>query len=259
MRGLLSSSIRAPSDHNVNDSRTSRDIEMRGAPAPSASWISANLSPTKNLRHDGPAGLVVFLVALPLCLGIALASGAPLFAGLVTGIVAGLLVSWLSGSSLAVSGPAAGLTVIVFDGIQGVGFAAFLAAMVIAGGLQVLLGMVRAGVVAYYFPSTVIKGMLAAIGIILVLKQIPHAIGWDPDYEGDFFFEQLDGRNTLSELVAAVEHLHLGACIIAVVGLAILIGHGRLPPSRSNTIERASASSCSPTCNRAATQSCVRQ
>jgi MFS superfamily sulfate permease-like transporter len=219
----------------VTDKRTPRVVETRpgsGAAPPSASWISANLSPTKNLRHDGPAGLVVFLVALPLCLGIALASGAPLFAGLVTGIVAGLLVAWLSGSSLAVSGPAAGLTVIVFDGIQGVGFPAFLMALVIAGALQFLLGTVRAGVIAYYFPSTVIKGMLAAIGIILVLKQIPHAIGWDPDHEGDFFFEQLDGRNTISELVAAVEHLHWGACIIAIVGLAILVGHGRLPPSR---------------------------
>ncbi len=216
----------------MTDYKSPPDLEMPSAPAPTASWISANLSPTKNLRHDAPAGLVVFLVALPLCLGIALASGAPLFAGLVTGIVAGLLVSWLSGSSLAVSGPAAGLTVIVFDGIQSVGFAAFLAALVIAGALQILLGMVRAGVIAYYFPSTVIKGMLAAIGVILVLKQIPHAIGWDPDYEGDFFFEQLDGRNTLSELVAAVEHLHLGACIIAIVGLAILVAHGRLPSRR---------------------------
>jgi MFS superfamily sulfate permease-like transporter len=189
--------------------------------------VAANLSVRKNLRHDVPAGLVVFLVALPLCLGIALASGAPMLSGLITGIIAGLIVSWLSGSPLSVSGPAAGLTVIVLGGIQELGLGAFLLATMIAGALQILLGVVRAGVVASYIPSTVIKGMLAAIGIILVLKQIPHAVGWDPDYEGDFFFFQPDGRNTLSEIPAAMEHLHLGACIIALVGLAILIGVGR--------------------------------
>jgi MFS superfamily sulfate permease-like transporter len=196
------------------------------APA-SASWVSANLSPRKNLAHDVPAGLVVFLVALPLCLGIAMASGAPLFAGLITGIVAGLLVSWLSGSPLSVSGPAAGLTVIVLEGIGQLGFAPFLLAVTLAGVGQVLLGFVRAGVVAYYFPSTVIKGMLAAIGLILVLKQVPHAIGWDADYEGDMFFDQLDGRNTLTEIVTAFEHVHLGACAIALTGLAIMVGLSR--------------------------------
>jgi len=199
---------------------------------PSASWISANLSPRKNLRYDVPAGLVVFLVALPLCLGIALASGAPLMAGLITGIIGGVVVSWLTGSALSVSGPAAGLTVIVLDGIHGVGFAAFLVAVLLAGALQFVLGLVRAGVVAYYFPSTVIKGMLAAIGIILILKQIPHAIGWDPDYEGDFFFFQPDGRNTLTEIPVALEHIQWGACIIAFVGLALLVALARLPPSR---------------------------
>jgi len=208
-------------------------VEDPSAPAriapPSASWISANLSPRRNLRHDAPAGLVVFLVALPLCLGIALASGAPLFSGLITGIVAGVVVSWLAGSPLSVSGPAAGLTVIVLDGIQGVGFGAFLAALVLAGVLQFALGVARAGVIAYYFPSTVIKGMLAAIGIILVLKQIPHAVGWDPDHEGDFFFDQFDGRNTLTEIPAALEHVQWGACLIAFVGILILVGAARTP------------------------------
>ncbi|HFD10851.1 MAG TPA: SulP family inorganic anion transporter, partial [Crenotrichaceae bacterium] len=138
-----------------------------------------------NFRYDIPAGVVVFLVALPLCLGIALASGAPLISGLIAGIVGGLIVGFLSGSALGVSGPAAGLTVIVFGAIHELGFEAFLLAVVISGIFQMLMGFGRAGIIGYYFPSSVITGMLSGIGIIIFLKQIPHAIGYDRDYEGD--------------------------------------------------------------------------
>ena len=133
----------------------------------------------KYLKEDLPAGLVVFLVALPLCLGIALASGAPLFSGIIAGIVGGIVVALASGSSLSVTGPAAGLTVIVLNGIMDLGnFNLFLLAVVIAGLLQIILGFLKAGIIGYYFPSSVIKGMLAAIGIILILKQAPVAIGY---------------------------------------------------------------------------------
>ncbi len=134
------------------------------------------------LRNDLPAGLVVFFVAIPLCLGIALASGAPLFSGLIAGIVGGIVVGGISGSPLGVSGPAAGLAVIVASAIDSLGgFDAFLVAVVLAGVLQIALGVSRAGVLAYFFPSSVIKGMLAGIGLLIVLKQIPHAFGWDAD------------------------------------------------------------------------------
>ncbi len=178
----------------------------------------------KNLKHDVPAGLVVFLVALPLCLGIALASGAPLLSGLVTGIVGGLVVSLLSGSQLAVSGPAAGLTVIVLDGIADVGgFEAFLCAVILAGVIQLVLGFLKAGIIGYYFPSSVIKGMLAAIGLILILKQIPHFLGIDQDFFGDVDFLQADGRNTFSEILYAFENFGAGPLIIGVVSLSIII------------------------------------
>lgn len=138
----------------------------------------------KYLKEDLPAGLVVFLVALPLCLGIALASGAPLFAGIITGIVGGIVVAFASGSALSVSGPAAGLTVIVLNGIHSVGsYEAFLLAVVLAGALQIILGYLKAGIIGYYFPSSVIKGMLAAIGIILILKQAPLALGYQKDMQ----------------------------------------------------------------------------
>ena len=138
-----------------------------------------------NLKYDIPAGLVVFLVALPLCLGIALASGAPLFSGVIAGVVGGLIVGPLSGSQLSVSGPAAGLTVIVLSAIASLGsFEAFLSAVILAGAIQIALGYARAGLIGYYFPSTVIKGMLAGIGVILILKQIPHALGFDESSMG---------------------------------------------------------------------------
>jgi MFS superfamily sulfate permease-like transporter len=176
------------------------------------------------LNNDIPAGLVVFLVALPLCLGIALASGAPLFSGLIAGIAGGLVVAVLSGSQLAVSGPAAGLTVIVLDAIKGLGsFEAFLLAVVLAGGIQIILGYIKAGTIGNYFPSSVIKGMLAAIGIILILKQIPHAVGYDKDYEGDFAFIQMDEENSFSEIVNSINKSHPGAIIISILCLAVLI------------------------------------
>ncbi|MFN0032417.1 MAG: SulP family inorganic anion transporter [Flavobacteriales bacterium] len=176
------------------------------------------------LKNDLPAGLVVFLVALPLCLGIALASNAPLFSGIIAGIVGGTVVAFVSGSSLSVSGPAAGLTVIVVDSIEKLGtFEVFLLAVVIAGILQIVLGFLKAGIIGYYFPSSVIKGMLAAIGIILILKQIPHALGYDKDSEGDFDFIQKDGANTFTEIWNAIQHPQLGAIIIALVCIAVLI------------------------------------
>lgn len=135
---------------------------------------------TDHLKQDIPAGIVVFLVALPLCLGIALASGAPLFAGLIAGMVGGIIVSWASGSQLSVSGPAAGLTVIVFSAIEQLGsYTGFLVSVVLAGMIQIVLGYFRAGIVGAFFPSSVIKGMLSAIGLILIIKQLPHAVGYN--------------------------------------------------------------------------------
>lgn len=176
------------------------------------------------LKYDVPAGLVVFLVALPLCLGIALASGAPLFSGLIAGIVGGIVVGFLSGSSLSVSGPAAGLTAIVVTALGDLGsYNVFLLAVVIAGAIQLILGFARAGIIAYYFPSAVIKGMLAAIGLILILKQIPHALGFDKDAMGDQDFFQADGQNTYTEIWLAIQHYNIGAVIIATISVAILL------------------------------------
>ena len=176
------------------------------------------------IGQDAPAGLVVFLVALPLCLGISLASGAPLLAGLVTGIVGGVLVSWLSGSQLSVSGPAAGLTVIVLSAIASLGsFPAVLAATVVAGGLQLLLGAVKAGVVGLYFPAAVIRGMLAAIGLILILKQVPHFLGANTDYFEDMDFLQFNGMNTFSAIGAAAKGLSPGSVLVGFASLALLL------------------------------------
>lgn len=177
-----------------------------------------------NLKYDIPAGLVVFLVALPLCLGIALASGAPLFSGVVAGVVGGLIVGPLSGSQLSVSGPAAGLTVIVLGALERLGsFEAFLAAVIIAGVIQLVLGFLRAGLIGYYFPSTVIKGMLAGIGVILILKQIPHALGFDESVMGSVAFAEGDDRNTFVEIFLAFQYLNLGALIISLAALGLLI------------------------------------
>jgi len=177
-----------------------------------------------NLKNDLPASMVVFLVAVPLCLGIALASGAPLFAGIIAGIVGGIVVGAISGSQLGVSGPAAGLAVIVLTAIQDLGgYEIFLLAVVIGGIIQVLLGFAKAGIIGYYFPSSVIKGMLAGIGVIIILKQIPHAVGYDKDYEGSLTFNQPDGHNTFSELFYMFEAISPTALFITFISLAILI------------------------------------
>ncbi|MGZ3754947.1 MAG: SulP family inorganic anion transporter [Mucilaginibacter sp.] len=178
----------------------------------------------KNLKKDLPASIVVFLVALPLCLGIALASGAPLFAGILTGIIGGIVVGTLSGSQLSVAGPAAGLTVIVLNGITTLGsYETFLLSLVLAGVIQIILGLVKAGTIANYFPSAVIEGMLAAIGIILILKQFPHAVGYDKDFIGDEGFYQVDENNTFSGIFKAISRINFGAVIISMVSLVLMI------------------------------------
>lgn len=178
----------------------------------------------RHLRSDLPAGIVVVFVAVPLCLGIALASGAPLFSGLIAGVVGGILVGALSRSSLGVSGPAAGLAVIVATAIETLGsFEAFLVAVVLGGIIQIGLGVARAGVLAYFFPSAVIKGMLSGIGLLIILKQIPHALGWDHDPEGDFAFQQLDGENTFTEIFQAADHIDESAALVAAIAFGILI------------------------------------
>ena len=177
-----------------------------------------------NLSSDIPAGLVVFLVALPLCLGIALASEAPLFSGIIAGIVGGIVVGIASGSHLSVSGPAAGLATIVAVSIDDLGsFEAFTLSVVIAGIFQLVLGFLKAGIIGHYFPSSVIKGMLAGIGLTLILKQIPHALGDDQNYEGEEAFFQPDGENTFTEIILAVQNISAGALIISGISLAILI------------------------------------
>ncbi len=181
-------------------------------------------------KTDILSGMVVFLVALPLCLGIALASGAPLFAGIIAGVIGGIIVGFMSSSQLSVSGPAAGLTAIIVAAIGSLGdYQTFLAAVVLAGVLQILLGLAKAGTISNYFPSNVIEGMLAAIGVIIILKQLPHAVGYDVDNEGDFFFIEKDtGHNTFSALIDAVNYSHIGAIIITLISLAILIAFNKV-------------------------------
>lgn len=183
--------------------------------------MKSNLS---YLKNDIPASIVVFFVAIPLCLGIALASGAPLFSGLIAGIIGGIVVGAISGSEVGVSGPAAGLAAIVLAAISSLGgYQNFLVAVVLGGIIQILFGVLRAGIIGYYFPSSVIKGMLTGIGIIIILKQIPHFFGWDADPEGDFAFLQLDGENTFSEILSSLNHISLGPTVIALIALGILI------------------------------------
>lgn len=177
-----------------------------------------------NLKSDFSSGLVVFLVALPLCLGIALASGAPLFSGIISGVIGGIVVGYLSQSHLSVSGPAAGLTAIVLTAITDLGsFNTFLLSVLIAGVIQLILGFVKAGTISNYFPNNVIEGMLAGIGVIIILKQIPHAFGYDPDFEGDESFFQLDGENTFSGLLEVFNHIQLGSIVVTLLSLSILI------------------------------------
>ena len=176
------------------------------------------------LKNDIPSSIVVFFVALPLCLGIALASGAPLFAGLIAGIIGGVIVGGLSSSTIGVSGPAAGLAAIVLTAIGTLGgYENFLVAVVLAGVIQILFGILKAGVIGYYFPSSVIKGMLTGIGIIIILKQIPHFFGHDPNSERDFAFFQVDGENTFSEILNTINNIQPGSLLIGIIGLAILL------------------------------------
>lgn len=176
------------------------------------------------VKADLPAAVVVFLVALPLCLGIAMASGAPLFSGILAGILGGLVVGSLSGSQVSVSGPAAGLTAIVLTAITSLGsFEVFLCAVVLAGIFQLVLGLLRAGSVADYFPGSVVEGMLAGIGVIIFLKQLPHAVGYDRDTEGDMAFAEKGGSNTFSSLFDMLDYIHPSAVILVAVSLAILI------------------------------------
>jgi MFS superfamily sulfate permease-like transporter len=176
------------------------------------------------LSKDISASIAVFLVAMPLCLGIALASGAPIISGLIAGIVGGIVVGLISGSHTSVTGPAAGLTSVVLVSITKLGsFETFLLAVCLAGVFQTILGILKVGNIAAFFPTSVIKGLLAAIGIIIILKQIPHALGYDADAEGDFSFSQADGQNTFSEILELVNKFTPGAVIISMVGLVILI------------------------------------
>jgi MFS superfamily sulfate permease-like transporter len=179
----------------------------------------------KNVGADIPASVVVFLVALPLCLGIALGSGAPLFSGIIAGIVGGIVIGLLSGSSLSISGPAAGLTAIVAVAIGKMpAYEAFLVSVVIAGILQVILGILRAGIIGDYIPNSVIRGMLASIGLVLVLKQFPHLIGYDKDYSGDeTFFQKMDSNNTFSEVINSFNNITPFALLIGVISVIILL------------------------------------
>lgn len=178
----------------------------------------------KTIKSDLPASIVVFFVALPLCLGIALASGAPLFSGLIAGIVGGIVVGSLSGSKIGVSGPAAGLAAIVLTAIATLGsYENFLVAVVLGGIIQLILGVLKAGIIGYYFPSSVIKGMLTGIGIIIILKQIPHFFGYDANPEGAWAFFQVDGENTFSELINMLKYIKPGSALIGIIALLILL------------------------------------
>jgi MFS superfamily sulfate permease-like transporter len=182
-------------------------------------------------RADLLPGMVVFLVALPLCLGIAVASGAPPFAGIISGIIGGIIVGSLSNSNVSVTGPAAGLIAIVLAAITQLGYESFLVAVVIAGAIQLSLGFAKAGGISSYFPASVIEGMLVAIGIIIIKKELPHAIGYDLEHEGDFFSYQLlkVDEGFFGEIIHSLNFAHTGAMIVAVVSLAILIAFNKLP------------------------------
>ena len=181
------------------------------------------------LKSDFASGLVVFLVALPLCLGIALASGAPPLSGIIAGVIGGIIVGTLSKSHLSVSGPAAGLTAIVLTAITDFkAFDIFLLSVMIAGVIQLALGFLKAGTISNYFPNNVIEGMLAGIGVIIILKQIPHAVGYDADFEGDQSFIENDGSNTFQSIIGALDYVQVGSIIITLISLAILISWDKI-------------------------------
>ena len=198
---------------------------------------TSNQTKTGTVVADLTAGLVVFLVALPLCLGVALASNAPLFSGIVAGIVGGLLVGALSHSHTSVSGPAAGLTAVVAAQIASLGsFEAFLLAVTIAGALQIVLGIAGAGSIADFVPSSVISGLLGAIGLILILKQIPHLLGYDADPLGDMAFFQPDQENTFSGLANLGVRIHWGAAAIGLLCLGLLVLWERVKLLKSSPV-----------------------
>ncbi len=183
---------------------------------------------------DLAAGLVVFFVALPLCLGIALASGAPLFSGLIAGIIGGVAVGLLSKSHLSVSGPAAGLTAIVLGAVTELGaFELFLCAVLIAGVVQLALGFLKAGTIANYLPSNVIEGMLAGIGVIIILKQLPHAVGFDRDAAGNFSFLDTSGGSTFAALAQAFDFVTPGAIAVAAVSILIMKVWEKVPSAEA--------------------------
>lgn len=207
---------------------------MDDNPIPSVSSPDSSL---KLFFSDVTSGVVVFLVALPLCLGIALASGAPLISGLIAGIVGGIVVGCISGSHTSVSGPAAGLTAIVLTQIAELGsFEAFLLAVFVGGILQVGMGIARAGSLSAFFPSSVIKGLLAAIGVILILKQVPHLVGHDNDPEGDLSYVQPDNETTFSEIEATLSEWHMGALIVGLTSIALLILWDRWKPLKNSLV-----------------------
>lgn len=187
-------------------------------------------SPFRFNRADLLPGMVVFLVALPLCLGIAVASGAPPFAGIISGMIGGMIVGALSNSNVSVSGPAAGLIAIILAAVTQMGYETFLVAVVIAGLIQLTLGFAKAGGISSYFPTSVIEGMLVAIGIIIIKKELPHAIGYDLEHEGDFYSYQLlkEDEGFFGELIHSFNFAHTGAIIVAVVSLAILIAFNKV-------------------------------
>ncbi|RPD96570.1 SulP family inorganic anion transporter [Aureibaculum marinum] len=192
----------------------------------------------KTIKSDLPASVVVFFVALPLCLGIALASGAPLFSGLIAGIVGGIVVGGLSGSKVGVSGPAAGLAAIVLTAIGTLGgYENFLVAVVLGGLIQLIFGVLKAGIIGYYFPSSVIKGMLTGIGIIIILKQIPNFFGYDEESAWDLEFFELDGGNTFSELINVISNIQPGAALIGFISLVLLILWDKVLTKKSKVFE----------------------
>ena len=186
---------------------------------------------TQHIRSDFLAGTVVFLVALPLCLGIAVASGASPFAGIITGIIGGIVVGYLSNSNVSVAGPAAGLIAIVLVAITTLGFENFLLAVMLAGAFQLILGFAKAGTISSYFPSGVIEGMLTAIGIIIIKKELPHAIGYDKEHEGDFFSYELTDvadKGLFGEIIHSLNFAHTGAIIITIISIVILVAFNKV-------------------------------
>lgn len=178
----------------------------------------------KHFATDAISGFVVFLIALPLCLGISMASGAPLFSGIIAGIIGGIVVGFLSNSSVNVSGPAASVALVILTAIQTLGsFDAVLIAIVVAGVFQIILGYLKAGTIAYFFPNAMIKGILASIGLILILKQIPHAFGVDGAFQGTESFWNMDGGNTFSEIAKIFGYINWGAVIVTIVSLILIL------------------------------------